>query len=98
MSRRQDTNQSNDEIDYTRHDPVNIIYKIGIYGWRKRCLYLLILIITVITIINLALTIWVMHVMNFNLVRKRILYKIKECHVGYRNTLKTLMFPKFPFS
>lgn len=67
MSRRQDTNQSNDEIDYTRHDPVNIIYKIGIYGWRKRCLYLLILIITVITIINLALTIWVMHVMNFNL-------------------------------
>ncbi|XP_028397882.1 zeta-sarcoglycan-like [Dendronephthya gigantea] len=67
MSRRQDTNQSNDDIDYTRHDPVNIIYKIGIYGWRKRCLYLLILIITVITIINLALTIWIMHVMNFNL-------------------------------
>lgn len=67
MSRRQDTNHSNDEIDYSRHDPVNIIYKIGIYGWRKRCLYLLILIITVITIINLALTIWIMHVMNFNL-------------------------------
>ncbi|CAB3998091.1 delta-sarcoglycan isoform X2 [Paramuricea clavata] len=68
MSRRQDTNQqSNDDIDYARHDPVNIIYKIGIYGWRKRCLYLLILIITVITIINLALTIWIMHVMNFNL-------------------------------
>lgn len=67
MSRRPDTNQSNDDIDYARHDPVNIIYKIGIYGWRKRCLYLLILIITVITIINLALTIWIMHVMNFNL-------------------------------
>nr|UXX21452.1 zeta-sarcoglycan-like [Calyptrophora lyra] len=66
-SRRQDTNQSNDDIDYSRHDPVNIIYKIGIYGWRKRCLYLLILIITVITIINLALTIWIMHVMSFNL-------------------------------
>lgn len=66
-SRRQDTTHSNDEIDYSRHDPVNIIYKIGIYGWRKRCLYLLILIITVLTIINLALTIWIMHVMSFNL-------------------------------
>lgn len=74
MSRRQDTNQSNDDIDYARHDPVNIIYKIGIYGWRKRCLYLLILIITVITIINLALTIWIMHVMNFNLVRSTTMY------------------------
>ena len=74
MSRRQDTNQSNDDIDYARHDPVNIIYKVGIYGWRKRCLYLLILIITVITINNLALTIWIMHVMNFNLVRNIVLY------------------------
>ena len=73
MSRRQDTNQSNDDIDYARHDPVNIIYKVGIYGWRKRCLYLLILIITVITINNLALTIWIMHVMNFNLVRNIVL-------------------------
>lgn len=68
MSGQQDRNQLTDDIDYQRHDPVNIIYKIGIYGWRKRCLYLLVLIVTVVTIINLSLTIWIMHVMNFNLV------------------------------
>ncbi|RZF44382.1 hypothetical protein LSTR_LSTR007957 [Laodelphax striatellus] len=39
---------------------------IGIYGWRKRCLYLLILILLVVVIFNLALTLWVINVMEFN--------------------------------
>jgi hypothetical protein len=94
MSRRQDTNQqSNDDIDYARHDPVNIIYKIGIYGWRKRCLYLLILIITVITIINLALTIWIMHVMNFNLVRNIAFYTKLDHFKFVALTIKWQHFP-----
>ncbi|XP_024085782.1 delta-sarcoglycan-like [Cimex lectularius] len=39
---------------------------IGIYGWRKRCLYLLILSLLVLVILNLALTLWVLKVMEFN--------------------------------
>ncbi|KAL2096566.1 hypothetical protein ACEWY4_008714 [Coilia grayii] len=43
------------------------LYKIGIYGWRKRCLYLFILILLAILVINLALTIWIVRVMWFNM-------------------------------
>ncbi|KAK6493101.1 zeta-sarcoglycan-like [Huso huso] len=41
------------------------IYPVGIYGWRKRCLYFFILLLLVIMIVNLALTIWILKVMNF---------------------------------
>ncbi|XP_048852459.1 zeta-sarcoglycan isoform X1 [Brienomyrus brachyistius] len=37
----------------------------GIYGWRKRCLYFLILLLLITMIVNLALTIWILKVMNF---------------------------------
>uniref|UniRef100_A0A3Q4APB6 Gamma-sarcoglycan n=1 Tax=Mola mola TaxID=94237 RepID=A0A3Q4APB6_MOLML len=42
------------------------IHKIGIYGWRKRCLYLFLLLLIVILIVNFALTIWILRVMWFN--------------------------------
>ena len=60
--------QGTDEVDWNNQDPATVIYKIGIYGWRKRCVYFLILLIMVITIINLSLVIWIMRVMDFNLV------------------------------
>ncbi|XP_018331747.1 delta-sarcoglycan-like [Agrilus planipennis] len=41
-------------------------FRIGIYGWRKRCLYVLILGLLIIVIINLALTLWVLKVMEFS--------------------------------
>lgn len=41
-------------------------FKIGIYGWRKRCLYVLILGLLIMVIINLALTLWVLKVMEFS--------------------------------
>lgn len=44
-------------------------YTIGIYGWRKRCLYLFVLLLIIILIVNLALTIWILRVMWFNTVR-----------------------------
>jgi hypothetical protein len=44
-------------------------FKVGIYGWRKRCLYLLILGLLVMVIVNLALTLWVLKVMEFSSVR-----------------------------
>ncbi|CAH1398540.1 unnamed protein product [Nezara viridula] len=40
--------------------------QVGIYGWRKRCLYLLILTLLVLVVLNLALTLWVLKVMEFN--------------------------------
>uniref|UniRef100_A0A8C7WST2 Gamma-sarcoglycan n=1 Tax=Oryzias sinensis TaxID=183150 RepID=A0A8C7WST2_9TELE len=44
------------------------VYKIGIYGWRKRCLYLFVLLLIVVLVVNLALTIWILRVMWFNTV------------------------------
>ncbi|KAG7470502.1 hypothetical protein MATL_G00114530 [Megalops atlanticus] len=42
------------------------VYMIGIYGWRKRCLYLFVLLLIVILVVNFALTIWILRVMWFN--------------------------------
>ena len=46
-------------------------YKIGIFGWRKRCLYGLLLVLLLMVIINLALTLWIMKVLDFSVVSKR---------------------------
>ncbi|KAM5288388.1 gamma-sarcoglycan [Ctenodactylus gundi] len=42
------------------------VYRIGIYGWRKRCLYLFVLLLLVILVVNFALTIWILKVMWFS--------------------------------
>jgi len=47
--------------------PDSDIYRVGIYGWRKRCLYAFILLLTIIIFINLAFTAWIMTVLNFSL-------------------------------
>ncbi|ESO98128.1 hypothetical protein LOTGIDRAFT_205347 [Lottia gigantea] len=39
---------------------------IGIYGWRKRCLYAFILFLMIVVIMNLALTIWILRVFDFS--------------------------------
>ncbi|TKS83295.1 Delta-sarcoglycan [Collichthys lucidus] len=44
------------------------VYKVGIYGWRKRCLYFFVLLLMILILINLALTIWILKVMNFTIV------------------------------
>ncbi|KRT83178.1 hypothetical protein AMK59_3363, partial [Oryctes borbonicus] len=41
-------------------------FKTGIYGWRKRCLYILVLTLLIMVIVNLALTLWVLKVMEFS--------------------------------
>nr|XP_019808865.1 PREDICTED: zeta-sarcoglycan [Bos indicus] len=41
------------------------LYPVGIYGWRKRCLYFFVLLLLVTMIVNLAMTIWILKVMNF---------------------------------
>lgn len=47
------------------------VYKVGIYGWRKRCLYFFVLLLMILILINLALTIWILKVMNFTIVSLR---------------------------
>lgn len=44
------------------------VYKVGIYGWRKRCLYFFVLLLMILIVVNLALTIWILKVMNFTIV------------------------------
>ncbi|XP_013398236.1 zeta-sarcoglycan-like isoform X1 [Lingula anatina] len=46
--------------------PPESVYKVGIYGWRKRCLYCFILVLLVLIIVNLSLTIWILKVMDFS--------------------------------
>nr|XP_014342181.1 PREDICTED: delta-sarcoglycan [Latimeria chalumnae] len=43
------------------------VYKVGIYGWRKRCLYFFVLLLMVLILLNLAMTIWILKVMNFTI-------------------------------
>ncbi|XP_056156423.1 zeta-sarcoglycan-like isoform X2 [Lampris incognitus] len=43
-----------------------VVYPVGLYGWRKRCLYFFLLLLLVIMIVNLALTVWIIKVMNFS--------------------------------
>ncbi|XP_046994889.1 delta-sarcoglycan [Schistocerca americana] len=56
------------DMDAPLHPPPPHAYnfRVGIYGWRKRCLYLLILGLLVMVIVNLALTLWVLKVMEFS--------------------------------
>ena len=42
--------------------------RIGIYGWRKRFLYLLLILLLVMIITNLSLTLWILKVMDFSVV------------------------------
>ncbi|XP_034757251.1 zeta-sarcoglycan-like isoform X2 [Etheostoma cragini] len=42
------------------------VYPVGLYGWRKRCLYFFLLLLLVTMIVNLALTVWIIKVMHFS--------------------------------
>lgn len=42
---------------------------LGLYGWRKKCLYILILCLMVLIVVNLGLTLWILKVMEFTTVR-----------------------------
>ena len=44
------------------------VYRLGIYGWRKRSLYLLVILLLSILVINFALTVWILRVTCLNTV------------------------------
>uniref|UniRef100_A0A3Q3QHI3 Sarcoglycan zeta n=1 Tax=Monopterus albus TaxID=43700 RepID=A0A3Q3QHI3_MONAL len=64
---------------------------VGIYGWRKRCLYFFILLLLVTMIVNLALTIWILKVMNFTPDSPLILQSDRNVTVNARNDQGQLM-------
>ena len=66
-----------DEEQPNHHDQMRMAGKktedlhtnpIGIYGWRKRCLYFFLLLLVVMIVVNLGLTIWILIVLRFNVV------------------------------
>lgn len=60
------TDWTTDSVAKSAPTPTRHNFHVGIYGWRKRCLYLLILALLVMVIVNLALTLWVLKVMEFS--------------------------------
>ena len=63
------------------HDD-DFINPIGVYGWRKRCLYCLVLLLIVVVLVNIALTAWILAVLNFNIVSLKtwLIDKFVEIH------------------
>lgn len=55
-------------------------FRLGVYGWRKRCLYSLVLTLMIIVILNLALTVWLLKVMGFSSVSSRIIFRVLSHH------------------
>lgn len=66
MTQEQFTHRNNVQSTEKPH-----VYKVGIYGWRKRCLYFFVLLLMILVLVNLALTIWILKVMNFTIVSIR---------------------------
>uniref|UniRef100_A0A4W5MYN3 Sarcoglycan, delta (dystrophin-associated glycoprotein) n=2 Tax=Hucho hucho TaxID=62062 RepID=A0A4W5MYN3_9TELE len=62
MTQEQCTHRNNVQSSEKPH-----VYKVGIYGWRKRCLYFFVLLLMILILVNLALTIWIVKVMNFTI-------------------------------
>lgn len=51
-------------------------FRIEFHGWKKKCLYVLILCLMTLIVLNLALTLWILNVMEFS--------KVSLYRVNYR--------------
>uniref|UniRef100_A0A3B5MLB0 Sarcoglycan, delta (dystrophin-associated glycoprotein) n=1 Tax=Xiphophorus couchianus TaxID=32473 RepID=A0A3B5MLB0_9TELE len=67
------------------------VYKVGIYGWRKRCLYFFVLLLMILILINLALTIWILKVMNFTIGHPLFLQSSRNVSVNIVNSNNQLL-------
>ncbi|KAL5278427.1 SGCG family protein [Megaselia abdita] len=47
-------------------NPSGLEYNLGIIGWRKKCLFIILFILLVLIVTNLALTLWILKVMEFS--------------------------------
>uniref|UniRef100_A0A0B7AHF3 Beta-sarcoglycan n=1 Tax=Arion vulgaris TaxID=1028688 RepID=A0A0B7AHF3_9EUPU len=55
--------EQNSIVEYNAPAP----QPVGIYGWRKRCLYAFVLSLMAVVIINISLTVWILRVLDFSL-------------------------------
>uniref|UniRef100_A0A3Q2ZXG5 Sarcoglycan zeta n=1 Tax=Kryptolebias marmoratus TaxID=37003 RepID=A0A3Q2ZXG5_KRYMA len=60
-------------------------YPVGLCGWRKRCIYFFLLLLLVTMIVNLALTVWIIKVMNFSVDSLLVLASEKNVTLNARN-------------
>lgn len=67
----QPSSHSNQQIANQRGEGANIIY-----GWRKQCLYVIIFLLMVLISVNLALTLWILKVMEISSVSAQPPYKM----------------------
>ncbi|OQR66627.1 delta-sarcoglycan-like [Tropilaelaps mercedesae] len=49
------------------HDAPSSEYQLGIYGWRKKLLYLIVFTLSWILVVNLLLTLWIIRVLHFSM-------------------------------
>lgn len=67
LNRTRDTSSTRCQQSYSTETPSDGFY-LGLHGWRKRCLYILILGLAILIVVNLALTLWILKVMEFTTV------------------------------
>jgi len=58
---------SGSSSDSASEDSRGLIYHIGIFGWRKRCLYLMILFVLMMAMLNMTLIVWIMRTQDFGM-------------------------------
>ncbi|CAG0913954.1 unnamed protein product [Notodromas monacha] len=68
MSRRETSSNYDDWLGVSDYDGQSRHgdSRVGIYGWRKQCLYCLLAVLLIMIIINLALTLWILKVMDLS--------------------------------
>jgi len=42
--------------------------QLGLYGWRRRCLFIILLLLLIAIVLNIGLTLWMLKVMEFSVV------------------------------
>jgi len=55
---------------------------LGLYGWRRRCLLFTLTILLILVTINLALSLWMLKVLNFS--------RVRSCLAGFFRICTTL--------
>ena len=48
--------------------PVYVHAPVGVYGWRKRCLYAVVFLLFITVLVNVALTVWIIRVLRLSVV------------------------------
>lgn len=93
QKQRDRTNINKSRNDTNRSRNGGITSHLTFYGWRKKCLYTLILLLAILITINLALTLWILKVMEFSSVitnaiviffyKTNILSSILNCKIKF---------------